>query len=257
MQGITEFLPVSSDGHLALAELLFGVHGGGLTLTIVLHAGTLLATALVLWSSAKAMVLEGARALLRPSRFRATSAGRDAWVVLLATLPTGVIGLLLRDAVERWTSSPLVVGLGFLVTAVSLASTRWAKPGRLEVPGALGALLIGVAQGLAVLPGVSRSGSTITLALWLGVKRERAFELSMLMSLPSVLGAVALESVKLLRQGMDGLGVALLGALVAFVVGLGALLLVRGVVVRGWFHAFALWVFPVSLATLALAYAWP
>src|SRR5690606_27713059 len=125
-------------------------------------------------------------------RFGSSSGARDALVVVLASMPTAVIGLLLRDRVERWTSSPLVVGLGFAFTGALLISTRWVSPGEREQPSWIGAVAIGVAQGLAVLPGVSRSGSTITLALWLGVRPDRAFELSMLMSLPAVFGAVML-----------------------------------------------------------------
>jgi undecaprenyl-diphosphatase len=256
IQGLTEFLPVSSDGHLALAQILFGLEGSGLTMTVMLHAGTFLATLIVLWRRLGPAVFDGLRALRRPSRFSETQGGRDALVVILASIPTAVIGLGLRDLVEDWTSSPLVIGLGFAFTGTVLVTTRWVRPGDRDVPSMLGAIAIGVAQGLAVLPGVSRSGSTITLALWLGVRPERAFELSMLMSLPAVFGAVLLELPKLIAAG-DGYGAAALGALVAFGVGLVALLLLRRIVMRGHFAWFALWVLPLALATLALARAWP
>jgi undecaprenyl-diphosphatase len=118
------------------------------------------------------------------------------------------------------------------------------------------ALLIGLAQGLAVFPGVSRSGATICVALWLGVKRDRAFELSMLVSLPAVLGAVILELPRL-SLGALGLDVALIGAAIAFGVGIGALVLLRGAVVRGHFPLFAAWTLPLAIATLAMAQAWP
>jgi undecaprenyl-diphosphatase len=256
IQGLTEFLPVSSDGHLALAEILFGFDDAGLTLNVMLHAGTFLATLIVLWRRLAPAVVDGTRALVRPSRFAETQGGRDALVVILATVPTAIIGLVLRDRVERWTSSPLVVGLGFALTGICLLSTRWVKPGERQEPSLLGAIAIGIAQGFAVLPGLSRSGSTITLALWLGVRPERAFELSMLMSLPAVLGAVLLELPKLLRSG-DGYVMAAVGALVAFAVGLFALVVLRRIVMRGHFAWFALWVLPLALATLALARAWP
>jgi undecaprenyl-diphosphatase len=256
LQGLTEFLPVSSDGHLALATLLFDLNEGGLTLSVMLHAGTLLATLLVLRAKAWSAIREGVRALGKPSRFQDSAGGRDALVVLLATLPTGIIGLTLRDAVERWTLSPLVVGLGFAGTAVALISTRWVVPGDREHPSVAGALAIGLFQGFAVLPGLSRSASTITLALWLKVRPERAFELSMLMSLPAVLGAVVLEGRHLLSAG-GSVGPALAGAAVAFVVGVIALVLLRRVVMRGHFSWFAFWVLPLALATLALARVWP
>jgi undecaprenyl-diphosphatase len=256
LQGVSEFLPISSDGHLALAELLFEVRGGGLTFNVMLHAGTLLATLLVLRQRIVPAAVEGARALVRPSRFRETPGGRDALVVLLATVPTAVIGFGLRDRVEVWTSSPLAIGLGFLGTSLALISTRWAPAGKKDVPSAVGAVLIGLAQGLAVLPGLSRSGSTITTALWLGVRPERAFELSMLMSLPAVFGALLLELPKALKAP-EGVAVAALGAAVAFVVGVLALEILRRLLVRGKFALFAVWVFPLALATLAMSRAWP
>jgi undecaprenyl-diphosphatase len=255
IQGLTEFLPVSSDGHLALAQILFGMQEAGLALTVMLHAGTFLATLLVLRKRVGPAIFEGLRALARPSRFSETEGGRDALVVILASIPTAVIGLSLRNLVERWTSSPLVVGLGFATTGVLLLSTRWVKPKEREVPTLLGAIAIGVAQGIAVLPGVSRSGSTITLALWLGVRPDRAFELSMLMSLPAVLGAVLVELPKM--AGSGNILIAVVGAIVAFLVGLLALVVLRRVVMRGHFAWFALWVLPLALATLALARAWP
>src|SRR4029079_4978590 len=183
-------------------------------------------------------------ALLHPSRMRDTPGGRDALVVILASLPTAVIGFGLKDAVERWTSSPLVIGLGFLGTSLALISTRWAPRGKDDVPSILGSVAIGVAQGLAVLPGLSRSGSTIAAALWLGVRPERAFELSMLISLPAILGAILLELPKAMKAE-EGMAPAALGAVVAFLVGVVALMILRRVLVRGRFALFAIWVLPV------------
>jgi undecaprenyl-diphosphatase len=125
-----------------------------------------------------------------------------------------------------------------------------------EQPTARGALLIGIAQGLAVLPGLSRSGSTIAVAIWLGVRPERAFELSMLMSLPAVVGALLLEGRHAFGTPFPGVP-ALLGAVVALGTGILALTVLRRVVIRGRFGWFAFWVGPLALATLALGLAWP
>jgi undecaprenyl-diphosphatase len=256
VQGLTEFLPVSSSGHLALGQILFGIEGGGLALNVMLHGGTLFATMLVLRKVLYEAALEGARSIVSPRRFLTTPGGRDALVVILATLPTGLLGLVLRDAVERWTSSPLAVGIGFLVTTLALASTRWAPEGEKESPLWWMAVLIGIAQGLSVFPGISRSGATICIAMWLGVSRPRAFELSMLVSLPAVLGAVAVEVPEMAGAEL-GLDVGLVGAALAFGVGVVALYLLRGAVVRGHFPLFALWTLPLGIATLAMARAWP
>ncbi|HEY6078457.1 MAG TPA: undecaprenyl-diphosphate phosphatase [Polyangiaceae bacterium] len=256
IQGFTEFLPISSDGHLALTEMLFDFSTKGLALNVMLHVGTLLATLVMLWPRVRPALFDGLAACVKPSLFSTTPGARDALVVILASIPTALIGLGLRHAVERWTESPLAVGLGFLATSAVLIASRFARPGDAEQPGIVGALLVGVAQGLAVLPGLSRSGSTITLALFLGVRRERAFELSMLMSLPAVLGATLLEAPKAFAEPALLLPAAL-GAFVAFLVGLLALGLLRRIVVAGRFAWFAAWVLPLGLATLALAKAWP
>jgi undecaprenyl-diphosphatase len=256
VQGLTEFLPISSDGHLALTEMLFRFSHKGLSLTVMLHVGTLLATLIVLRPRIVPAVSDGLRALARPQLFRTTAGGRDALVVILATLPTALIGLTLRDAVEDFTESPLAVGLGFLATTVVLVISRFARVGAAEQPSVAGALLIGLAQGLAVLPGLSRSASTITVALLLGVQRERAFELSMLMSLPAVVGATLLEAPRAFQDRSLWLP-SLIGAAVALGVGIVALDLLRRVVVGGKFPYFALWVAPLAIATLAMAAAWP
>lgn len=250
LQGLTEFLPVSSSGHLALGQMLFGTKDAGLTLSVMLHAGTLGATALLVRRVLARATMEGLRALRQPSRFKETEGGRDVAVVILASIPTAILGLLLRDTVDRWTGSPLAVGVGFLATGALLVSTLRAPRGAREVPTWLGAVLVGVAQGLAVVPGISRSGSTIAAALWLGVKPQRAFELSMLMSLPAVLGAVILEA-RHLSELQDPVP-ALIGAAVAFLVGLGALLALERVVIAGRFAWFALWVVPAALLTFSL-----
>jgi undecaprenyl-diphosphatase len=256
LQGLTAFFPVSSDGHLALAQVLLEVDGAGLTLSVLLHAGTLLAT-LLYFRQRIARVSLDVWHQLRRGRLPAPSApGWDVLLVLVAAVPTGLIGLALQDVVTEWTDEPLATGFGFVITACLLTSTLWSKPGTRLSPSVLGALLLGVAQGLAVAPGVSRSGITIVAALWLGVRAERAFELSMLMSIPAIAAAVLLELL-----GGDPLSghplVLLAGASAAFGVGLLALRLLERVVARGYIAWFALWVLPVALATLALAKAWP
>jgi undecaprenyl-diphosphatase len=135
-------------------------------------------------------------------------------------------------------------------------STLWVPSGKREVPTYVGSVLIGVAQGLAVLPGFSRSGATIASALWLGVRPERAFELSFLMSLPAVFGAIALESRHAMHESFPVLP-AVVGASVAFVTGVVALSLLRRVVISGRFALFALWTLPLGIATLAMAAVWP
>ncbi len=256
VQGATEFLPISSDGHLALAELLFDLHEGGLTFNVMLHVGTFVATLLVLRDAVARAVKAGVPALISPKNFRDTSGGRDALVVILATLPTALIGFTLRNPVEHWTKNPLAIGLGFLGTTAMLILAQFSPRGEREQPSVVGALLVGVAQGFAVLPGLSRSGSTIAVLLWLGVRPERAFTLSMLMSLPAVFGAVLLESRHAFAAPFPVVPV-VVGALVALGTGVAALLALRRIVNLGRFGWFALWVGPLAFATIAMGQAWP
>lgn len=256
VQGLSEFLPISADGHVALAQLLLEVEGGGLTLSVLLHVGTLLAT-VVYFRQRLAKVLVDVGRQLRRGRLPAPAApGWDAVLVLLAALPTGVIGLLLHDTVAGWTEQPLATGFGFIVTACLLTSTLWLEPGTLLSPSLPGALLLGVAQGLAVVPGISRSGFTIVVALWLGLRAERAFELSMLMSLPAVIAAIGLE---LFVSGSFAAELMVFGAgiLTSLAVGYATLGLLRRVLASSTIAWFSLWVLPLALATLALAKAWP
>jgi len=256
LQGLTEFLPVSSSGHLALAQLLFDVDEGSLTLNVVLHAGTLLATLVFFHRRVWEMTTDSWRVLTRRAAWPDASGAHDAAFVVVASIPTAAIGLALRDHVEIWSRTPWVLGVGFLTTAAMLMSTRWVAPSDMEKASLRLALLLGFVQGCAVLPGVSRSGSTITVALWSRVAPARAFELSMLMSLPAVFGAFLLELRHVVELG-DGVVALAIGAATAFVVGYFALLFLRRLVTAGRLALFVLWMLPLALATLGLAWSWP
>jgi undecaprenyl-diphosphatase len=255
VQGITEFLPISSDGHLALAQLLFGGQVDPAA-TVLLHLGTLSATLVVLRKRARSALVEGVRGIVRPSLLKETPGGRDAVVVAIATLPTAVVGLSLKNLSFGDSRSPTLVGFCLLASAVAIGSTYWAPRGERETPEPAGALLVGLAQGLAVLPGLSRSGLTLATLLWLGVGGERAFELSFLIALPAIAGAEMLEA----RSAFHGdLSVPMLvySTLIAFVVGMGALEVLGGVLARRVVTVFAIYLFPLGLATLAWGYVRP
>jgi undecaprenyl-diphosphatase len=260
VHGVCEFLPLSSEGHRALARLLFKLEGTP-ELFPLLRVASLLATIIVLWPLVARTARDGFGMLFAPGRFARTPAGRDAAVVFSATVPTLALGVILAGPARGWMRSPLAIGLGFLGTTAVLVLAHFAGPGDRERPGLGGAVLLGVAQGLSVLPGFSRSGSTIALALLLGVKPPRAFELSLLLSLPAaVLGLVLETKGAFLRPFFAANGLqasALLGALVALLTGVLVLPLLRGLVVRGLIGWFAFWVGPLALATLGLALSWP
>jgi undecaprenyl-diphosphatase len=260
VQGLTEFLPVSSSGHLAVGQMWLGLTEGNLTLSVMLHAGTLVATVVFFRARLRRLFAACAEALLRPASMFAAEGQpapvRDAVTIVLASVPTALVGFTMKDTVERWTTSPAVVGVGFLITAAVLWSTRYVPLRAPEEtagehgdhPSRIGALVVGCAQAVAIAPGISRSGMTIAALLWLGVRPGRSFELSMLVSLPAVLGAFLLEA-RHVSAGTHAVSMGF-GALVSFFVGLVALWLLRGVVTRGRFFWFVFWVIPLAVATL-------
>jgi undecaprenyl-diphosphatase len=220
VQGATEFLPVSSSGHLVLTEALLGVSEGGLFLEVLLHAATLLAVLLYFRKRVGWLLVEGSRR---------GAEGREArrWIVwlLLGTLPAGAVGILFEEGVARVFESPGVALVGLLVTGAVLWSSRWARS-RGRSPLGVRALLIGLGQAAAILPGISRSGTTIAVGMWAGVPRSDAAEFSFLLSVPAIGGATVLQVLDIAGSGAaPGLAALplLLGFASAFVSGYAAI----------------------------------
>ena len=266
LHGLAEFLPISSDGHVALAETLLDLGGGTtgglsgaerLTLHACLRAGSLLA-ALIYFRARIASITVELWHCLRSSQLpRAGGPGGDAVIILCASLPTALLGLALQSVIASWHARPLAIGFGFIVTALLLTSTLWARPGSRSSVSLPGAALLGVAQGLACLPGLSRSAANLTTVSWLGVRPERAFELAMLAMLPASLGTLGLQLWAADGGTQQPALPLLLGAAAAFGAGLLGLFLMRRLVARSLLPWLSLWMLPVALATLALAKAWP
>jgi len=200
LQGVTEFLPISSSGHLAIVqELLPGFKQPGILLDVLLHFGTLAAVALYFYQDLKILVLYLAPAGVGP---RGTTSG---WRLLIglavASIPTGLIGLTLQSRVEQMFQSLPAVGWALLGTAVllvlgDLAVRFRGERMKAEDPGLGQSLIIGIFQGLAVMPGLSRSGATISSALMAGVEGRTAARFSFLLSIPAVAGATAVSLLK-------------------------------------------------------------
>jgi undecaprenyl-diphosphatase len=271
VQGLTEFLPISSDGHLSLAHAFLGASSSeDLFFDLVLHLGTLLAVLLVFGRDLIAFTRDALSALIAlPAHgVRGTlerSEGLRLGVLMfLALVPTAIIGLLLKKPVEEHAFSTAGVAALIFVNGVTLWLSRYAPKLEPSAPGALHAigltplraLAVGVAQGLAVLPGISRSGSTIVALLLLGAQRERAAQFSFLMSIPAILGAFLLTlDRESLAAGLADPAPYLLGMLVAAVVGVAALKAVVGLLRSAQFHHFAWYCWAVGgLAFLYLTF---
>ncbi len=250
IQGLTEFLPVSSSGHLVLAQRLLGLREPVLTFDIALHLGTLVAV-IIFFRRDIAGIVQG---ILGRGAER-TSYTRLLLLIILGSLPTAVVGLAFKDTFEAMFASVTAVGVSLLITgALLLAAGLAGRPRRdLAETRSWHALLIGLAQGLAITPGISRSGSTISTALLLGLKRELAVRFSFLLSIPAILGAVALQVLDLPAGADLAWGPLLLGALVAGLSGWLALKLLLDLVKRGRIHWFAYYCGALGLLALVLA----
>lgn len=214
LQGIAEFLPISSSGHLVLAERFLGGMGESAALNVSLHIGSL-----------------GAILVVYHQRIRKLlSQQRILWMIVLATMPLVIIGVPLKygfDLLEQTSLIPLVAGCGLLVTAAYMFRSQRMPPGEgtLEQITPRIALVVGVFQAVATMPGISRSGSTIFAALLLGLTRSAATDFSFLIAIPAILGATVLYSKDIIEAGDAGMGAGwlALGAFVSFAVGVVAL----------------------------------
>lgn len=245
VQGLTEFLPVSSSGHLVLVEALTGVHFSDVTVEVSLHVATL----------GSVLMLYGARlwAIARGALRGEAASTRYVVLLVVATIPAGLIGLLFhRQIEERFHSLPWV-GVQFLITGALLWWTRGLR-GERELPSPGVATGIGFAQAFAILPAISRSGATVAAALWGGLTPSAAAEFSFLMAIPVIAGAAVLE-------GRDAvLNVAAVGAVpwvvsfvAAFASGVWSIRWLVALLRRGRFHAFAPYCWAVGVFTLVYA----
>lgn len=234
VQGLTEFLPVSSSGHLVLVQHALGLEHASLTVDVALHVGTLCAVLVVYRRDVAAV----ARDLLRGR------AAEALWIAL-GTLPAVVVGLTAKDAIERAFEAPRVAALGLFVTALLLAGGEAARRARAhEAPRPLGwrvALGVGLAQALAICPGISRSGSTIAAGLALGLAPAAAARFSFLLAIPAIAGAAVLQLPDARTEALPPAGTLALAVGVAGLVGWFALRLLLAFLGRGAFAWFALY----------------
>ncbi len=254
VQGATEFLPVSSSGHVALGAMLFGVDDMPLAMVVLLHVGTLVATLALFREDLVELTVATTRGVTRPREFLATDQGKLVTGIIVATIPTGLIGLYLEPRVESFSQVPWIVGAGLLGSAIAVTTTRFSG-GEASVLPLWKALVIGIAQGCAVMPGLSRSGTTIAVAMALGMSGPAAFRFSFLLSLPAVAGAMVLE----LRHWDEIVALgpgAMVGGIMALVIGYLALRWLRALVDQGRFWMFALYLVPVGLGAIAWGVWW-
>ena len=245
LQGVTEFLPVSSSGHVAIAAQFFGIRENSLALVILLHLGTFLATLILFRRDVAALATEGVAALRDPTRFRSTAEGRTLVGIVIATVLTAILGFMLRNVAEAFAEDLRLVGFGFLVSAAFLVASGITRGANSEVSW-WQAIGVGIVQGVSVLPGISRSGVTIAAAMILGVQGNAAFRFSFLVSLPAIAGAAVYEATG--AEGLGSLGAeAWVGGATALVTGYVALVILRHIILVGRMWAFAIYLVPLGL----------
>jgi undecaprenyl-diphosphatase len=244
VQGLSEFLPISSSGHLVMAEELLGVNSPGILFEIAVHVATLVSV-LVFY---RGRILELLRGALAGSRKAWSYVGKLA----LATLPAVVAALLALDFFESLFEAPVVAGVGLLITGAFLTTTRSTLPrAQHEEPSWAQAFWIGCAQVVAIVPGISRSGTTVAAALALGVAPLAAAEFSFLMSVAAIVGAAVLQIPEAAGASREEVRACLVGAAVACVAGIAALALFVRLLRSQAFHHFAWYTWAAGAAFLA------
>ena len=218
IQGLTEYLPVSSSGHLTIGATFFGIDGSdNLAFTVAVHVATVLSTLVILWSEID-WILKGL------FKFEMNAETKYVLNIIVSMIPVGIVGVFFKDYVEEaFGSGLLIVGCMLLVTAALLTFSYYARPRQKEHISWKDALVIGIAQACAVMPGLSRSGSTIATGLLLGNKKESLAQFSFLMVIPPILGEALLDVLKAVKgeEVMGGIETLplVVGFLAAFVSG--------------------------------------
>lgn len=253
IQGLTEYLPVSSSGHLTIGSALFGIEGEeNLGFTIVVHVATVFSTLVILWKEI-AWIFKGL------FKFQMNAETRYALNILVSMIPIGIVGVFFKDTVEAiFGSGLLIVGCMLLLTASLLTFSYYAKPRQKENISIRDAFIIGVSQACAVMPGLSRSGTTIATGLLLGNNKAKMAQFSFLMVIPPILGEALLDVVKMMKgeniAGDIPMLSLVIGFLAAFISGCIACKWMINIVKKGKLIYFAIYCAIAGAVTIACTF---
>ena len=257
LQGLTEFLPVSSSGHLVLGQHLLNVQNPEmLSFDVYVHFGTLISVCIIFRQDIGRIVLSlwhALRTRTLKSAYETDEYVRLGLAVLVGTIPAGIIGVMFHDQIAETFKDPKLVAVDLIVTGLILFLTRFTRGVKPKRLGVASGFIVGLAQSVAILPGISRSGTTISTGLFLRLSPAMAAKFSFLLSIPVIAGAAILESKTVLRQGMEmGYGPFIVGLIAAAITGYFAIKLLLRIIERGRFSWFAFYCFAVGIAGLIL-----
>lgn len=244
VQGITEFLPISSSGHLVILQSFFGIEDGGLLLDTILHLGTAIAIMIVFRNDIFILLHDP----FEKDKHKRKSALSTIFLIIMGTIPAAVLGILFNETFEALFTNPKAAGsmLLFTATLLFISAGKKNEGGVVTLPKAI---IIGIAQAIAIMPGVSRSGSTITIALLIGVSREHAGKFSFLLALPAILGAAILHARKI--ETLDiSVAALIVGFIASIIIGIVSLKLLLQFVRKGKLYYFGFYCLIIGFASI-------
>ncbi|WP_215492512.1 undecaprenyl-diphosphate phosphatase [Fenollaria sporofastidiosus] len=261
VQGITEFLPISSSGHLAILQILFNIKEGNVFFSQVLHFGTLLSILLVYHKQVINMIKEFFKmiaSLIRKEKITLNHYQKLALYIIIATIPTVIIALFIEKFLDQLYMSALLIGICFLITAVliyiidiNMRSTK-----KISEAGVPTVLAIGAVQGIAALPGISRSGSTIFISHVLGVRKKDAVDFSFLLAIPAMFGGFILGLKDIYKEGASVSfdTNAIVGLIISFITGVLAIRLIKLLAKNKKFHVFSYYLVVLGIVCIIASF---
>jgi len=255
IQGLTEFLPVSSSGHLALAEYLLGIESPGVTLEVFLHFGTFLSVLVIFWKDIVKILIAVFGNFWKvwkyPTVMKANEDFAMGVYIVLSMIPAGIVGLVFEEQIDGLFDNIVLVGVALLVTGTVLFLTQWAQNERRPLKG-WRAFLMGVVQAIAIIPGISRSGSTVSTGMFLGMPREKVAKFSFLMALPLIFGATIMKAKDAFAaEGFVWSGI-IIGTATAFLFGYFAVKWLLRAIIKGRLYMFGFYC--LALGFLAIIF---
>ncbi|WP_069649552.1 undecaprenyl-diphosphatase UppP [Caloranaerobacter ferrireducens] len=259
-QGITEFLPISSSGHLVLLQKLFGIDEGNLFFTVMLHFGTLISIFIVYFKDIVNIISEFIKfivELLKDKKIKINNEYRKLGImIIIGSIPTALMGILLEDIFESFYNTTIIIGLALIFTGILLWAAEKIKSGKKSIRKMTvkDAIVIGTFQGMAITPGLSRSGSTIVGGLFMGLNKKNATRFSFLLALPATFGASLLELSKTLTTNLSDISflIVIAGILSSCITGIFSIKFLIKVLEKGKLYYFSYYVWFLGLIVILL-----